>query len=206
MCILNALYHQPTRQLKKHPNHRTNASLSKELFFFVLRFFPGIDETKLFPVDLMHAEGDGMLGEESFQCFHVLIKIRNYFTLHEVNTIIKRAPTELWTDGVPVRPIHSSVCKGVKIQSGMRMRWTAAETHKFALASEALFDEHIPAEEPVWRCWKLHVQYLRIMLQDSFTAQDITLMDKLIFDHQTLYREVSHSVHTSLSRKRVIVL
>lgn len=164
------------------------------------RFFPGIDETKLFPQDVMHAEGDGILGEEAYQCFHVLIKVRKYFTLHRANFIIKCAPSELWSDGIPVRPIHSSILDGVKVAQAKRMRWTAAETHKFALASVQLFDHLVPPQEPVWQCWKLHVSYLQLVLQHSLTSQDIANMDKLIFEHQTMYQQVcvcvcEHAIH-----------
>lgn len=155
-----------------------------------LRFFPGVDETKLFPIDVMHAEGDGMLSEEAYQCFHVLCKVREYFTLQRLNFILRNAPDEMWPDGVAVRPIHSSVMDGLRVKRGMRMRWTAAETHKFARASVKLFDHLVPEDEIVWRCWKLHVSYLEIMLQPTLTTQDVALMDKLIFDHQTLYRQV----------------
>lgn len=161
------------------------------------RFFPGIDETKLFPIDAMHAESDGVLGEECYQCFHVLIKRRQYFTLEEANRRIRQAPARLWTDdGIRVRELPTMVLEALRCgPMKKKILWTAAETQKFALVSCQIFDEIIPAHEPVWQCWKLHVSYLKIMLQHSFTAQDILLMDKLIFEHQTLFNKV-HSAHT----------
>lgn len=74
--------------------------------------------------------------------------------------------------------------------SDKRARYTAAETHKFALASEELLSNVVPQTEPVWVCWMKHVEYLRVMLQESFTPQDIIKLDNLIFEHQTLFSKV----------------
>lgn len=157
------------------------------------RFIPGVDETVLFPIEGMHLEGDGVLGAEAYQVMYVLIRRRGYFTLQEANRRIKDAPPAVWKDGEPIRPIHHSVLKGQrggKPLADQRIRYTAAETHKFAFASVLLFDELIPSDEPVWECWKVHVAYLQIMLQSSFTSSDVILLDKLIYDHQRMYNEV----------------
>jgi hypothetical protein len=57
--------------------------------------------------------------------------------------------------------------------------------------SVELFDDLIPDDNEAWRCWKLHVQWLRIYLQKSFTPSDIVLMDKLYFEYLTLFHQVS---------------
>lgn len=162
------------------------------------RFMPGVDETKLFPIEGMHLEGDGVLTAEGYQMLYMLIKKRGYFSLERANARIKNAPKSLWRDGVCIRPIHPSVLKGQKggrPSSDQRMRYTAAEMHKFAHASVSLFDDMIPNDEPVWQCWKVHVAYFELMLQPSFTFEDIILLDKLIFDHQTLYSQVYPCAH-----------
>lgn len=82
---------------------------------------------------------------------------------------------------VPFRPIADK-----------RARYTAAETQKFALASEELLSDLVPDTEPVWLCWRKHVAYLRVMLQDAFTPQDIVKLDNLIYEHQTLFANVSN--------------
>ena len=43
---------------------------------------------------------------------------------------------------------------------------------------------------PEWRCWLLHVEYLKILLQHSFTAADLVKLDNLIIEHQTLFLQV----------------
>lgn len=194
--------------------------------YVLCRFFPGVKETMLLPIDVMHLEGDGLLGYELYYLMYILLR-RKYFTLEILNRRIANAPASVWTDGKRVRPMHSSVIKGAKngrsegvcmhvvyiwmypTVLGMcahmlcaslclvcrpladkRARYTAAETHKFALASEALLNDLLPQTEPAWVCWLKHVEYLRVMLQDSFTPQDILKLDNLIFEHQTLFSKV----------------
>lgn len=143
----------------------------------------------------MHLEGDGILGAEGYQVMYMLIRKRGYFTLQEANHRIKGAPKSIWApDGICIRPMHASVLKGQrggKPLSDCRLRYTAAEVHKFAIASIGLFDDLVPEDEPVWLCWKKHVEYLHILLQSSFTSHDIVMLDKLIYDHQTMYNQAS---------------
>lgn len=155
---------------------------------------PGVDETALFPIEGMHLEGDGVLSAEAYQVMYVLIRKHGFFTLQQANDRIREAPESLWSDGKCIRPIHHSVLKGQrggKPLADQRMRYTAAEVHKFALASIELFDRMIPSDVPVWECWKIHVAYLKILLQSSFTCDQIITLDKLIYDHQTMYNKVS---------------
>lgn len=154
---------------------------------------PGVDETALFPIEGMHLEGDGLLGAEAYQVMYVLIRKHGFFTLEQANARIRDAPESLWSDGMCIRPIHHSVLKGQKggkPLADQRMRYTAAEVHKFALASIDLFDDMIPSDVPVWECWKMHVAYLKILLQSSFTYHDIVTLDTLIYEHQTMYNKV----------------
>lgn len=157
-------------------------------------FFPGIDETKLFPQEAMHLEGDGLLAGEAYALLYIVIQRQKCITLEAVNSKIAHAPKGVWSgDGVPIRPIHPNVLIGARGQLPRpdgRIRFTASEMHKFALASNYLLGDLIPEDNIFFICWKLHVQYLKIMLQHVFNGKDIMLMDMLIYKHQELFSKV----------------
>lgn len=42
----------------------------------------------------------------------------------------------------------------------------------------------------VWICFKQHMQYIKLLLQTSFSRDDITRLDQLIFNSQSLFLEI----------------
>jgi hypothetical protein len=55
-------------------------------------------------------------------------------------------------------------------------------------------------DDPIWICLKAHASYLRVMLQHSFTVDDILLLDKLIYEHQFIFEKACAAMPRKHSR------
>jgi len=150
----------------------------------------------------------------------MLIVVLKMFTLKEANKIMAAAPRSTWIgDGFPPPPIHHFLLKGAKNKlpkKAGKMRYTASNMRKFAIArcvricynpsiepsnhafgfasamhSVDLFAPLITdAEHPVWVSWVKHVEYVKLMVQDSYTIPQIIDMDKAIYEAQVAFRKV----------------
>jgi hypothetical protein len=69
--------------------------------------------------------------------YHMLIVQMRLFSLKFANKVIANADPSVWEGGRPPRPLHASILKGAKgkkPKQGGKMRQTASDMVKFALA------------------------------------------------------------------------
>ena len=66
----------------------------------------------------------------------------------------------------------------------------------YNLSSVVLFrmliklDDADLAADLAWASWVRHIEYVNVMLQHTFTRNEVILLDKLIFEHQVLFAKV----------------
>jgi hypothetical protein len=128
---------QKSEREKFLADHGYRRKLQLEHFALHKDYFPNFDITEMMVEDGMHLQADGLLQYLGYWVFHTLIVKRKYFTLKEANRAIASAPTTLWSDGIPPRPLHSHLLKGGKggrPKSSNKLRFTASQMMKFALA------------------------------------------------------------------------
>ena len=88
------------------------------------KFFPQFDWVEMCIEDGMHLQADGLLQYLGYWTFHLLICKRKYFSLEQANKIIKDAPSSVWSDGIPPRPLDKNILKGAKVRPvPERPRW-----------------------------------------------------------------------------------
>jgi len=72
-----------------------------------------------------------------YWCFYCFMVVHKLFTLDFANKVLAGAPKSMWSDGIPPRPLHKHILKGAKgnrPKRGGKMRQTASDMVKFALA------------------------------------------------------------------------
>ena len=154
--------------------------------------FPFFDPFKGCPQDAMHSEfSSGTANSEAAAMLYILIVKEHWFTVNDLNVAIEKFN---WPEGQKPPPIWESVTKGQKNRlpaSDANLRYAGAQTMHFALASEALLEPFIrETSHPAWKCWLAHVEYIKLLLADSFTKQTISALDKAVQRHHKLYTTI----------------
>jgi len=112
-------------------------------------------------------------------------------TVDEINRRIANAQ---WREGYHIGAFHPDTlnigAQGGKPLPNKGLRLTAAQTLEFAFASEQLFKDAIPKDEPCWRSWLAHTDWLEIACRHNFTRLDPLHLDKAIMTHQQLFLQV----------------
>ena len=125
-------------------------------------FVPGFNVAEKMPQDQMHAEGDGSLGVDGQLTLHDAICKRKLFSLETANKRLSSAPRSIWSDGKPPPPLHVTLKEHKR---GKRLRYSAADMGKFALASPQLFGDLFPPGDAIWGVWCAHVRRESLLLQ-----------------------------------------
>ena len=118
-------------------------------------FVPGMDAATKIPQDQMHAEGDGSLSTDAQLTFHDAIFKRKLFSIETANKRLSSAPRSMWSDGHQPPPLHPTMQDHKR---GRRLRYSAADMGKFAIASLELFGDLFPPGDAIWSVWCAHVR------------------------------------------------
>ena len=143
------------------------------------------------PYDFMHVELEGNLKNELAAMLYYFLRHRPawQFTLSKLNAAIRAYP---WPNGAcPSLFTEGYLEKGTKTKepkTGTHVHMTAGDMMRFAIHSIDLMLPLIgDTSDPLWKCWCVHVKYLRILLRHSLTYGDVLALDKLIYEHHELF-------------------
>ena len=71
--------------------------------------------------------------------------------------------------------------------------WTATQVAHFALHGQEIFALFIPdgqENHPVWVCLQKHLQYFTLLMQTSYSKNDVKTIDVLIYSQQQLFLSI----------------
>ena len=152
---------------------------------------PYFDVATYVPYDFMHGELEGTLKNELAAMLYYFLRHRPSwgFTLEKLNEAIK---SYSWPGGyAPPMFTKGYLEKGTKankVKKGAHVHMTAGDMLTFARHSIDLLLPLIgDTSDTLWRCWVLHVRYLRILLQHEISHADLLQLDALIYQHHELF-------------------
>jgi hypothetical protein len=185
------------RSATKRAKYLKSQGMRASSFAFDSQYFPGFDMIDGSPNDGMHLEGDGILKPEAAGMLALHIK-KKYYTLPEVNMGLACCDKDTWEVPPPVQAQDLKCLTqagDVKLKAGLR--YSASEMIHFAFHSidviQPLLARHgEPAlQDPAWRAWCKHVEYLAIIHQSVITEVERIRLARLILEHDTLYKSVA---------------
>ena len=157
---------------------------------------PGLDINGA-PVDIMHAEWEGNGQKHLLGLLAVMIYVWCSVELPQLNRALRDHP---WPPGCHPQPFSDSsfqhyfkdgsfVCRGDVTMNTM----TAHDFMVFMLHSVAILGQFVPDVHwggPHWKCWCKHVDYATMLLQHSFSLDQVRLLDVTIFTMQELFLSI----------------
>ena len=156
---------------------------------------PLFDLCTMIPYDFMHVELEGSLKNELAAMLYYFLRKRPDwdFTLAKLNQRIREYA---WPSGFRVRSFVDGVLeKGTKAgqcKKGCHVHMTSGDVMVFVRHSiDILLPLVGDTTDPLWRCWVAHVSYVRLLMQKTLTADDVVALDRLIYEHHTLFLEAS---------------
>eukprot|EP00965_Chrysotila_dentata_P099772 3296982-Pleurochrysis_carterae.AAC.3 len=114
----------------------------------------------------------------------------------EALTRSDRAVSSGGVGGKPVIHFHHSVTKGTKDNTSIQratVNWTASQMMHFAMHTVHILEPSVLVEQRqhrAWLCFCLHMQYVELLLRDSFDKEKVALLDRLIYAQQTLFLSI----------------
>jgi hypothetical protein len=152
---------------------------------------PHFDLTTMIPYDFMHVELEGSLKNELAAMLYHFIRHRPgwQFSLTALNA---RIQTYAWPGGYkPPTFTEGYLNKGTTAglpKKGCHVHMTSGDMMTFARHSIDLMLPLVQdTTDPVWLCWVAHVRYVRLLLQQSLTSDEVVELDWLIYDHHTQF-------------------
>ena len=152
---------------------------------------PHFDICTMVPYDFMHVELEGSLKNELAAMLYIFLRQRKQwnFTLQRLNAAIR---DYAWPNGArPPDFTEGYLEKGTSegdAKTGTHVHMTAGDMLRFAVHS---IDVMLPLikdpKDAFWVCWVTHVKYLRILLQHKITYAEVIELDRLIYEHHTLF-------------------
>lgn len=153
------------------------------------------------PMGLMHVEFEGNLKVHIAAFIYMACSVlkrsdgQPWATLDAVNAAISEYS---WPADRSDRPsgFHHSVTKGTKDNTPVpaaTINWTASQVMHFAMHAVHILEPFVPSDQRqhrVWVCFRLHMQYVELLLHDSFDLTKIALLDRLIYAQQTLFLQI----------------
>ena len=151
-------------------------------------FFPYFDPFRGCPQDVMHNEfSSGTANSELATMLYIFISKEKWFNVEMLNAEIEKHD---WGDGRKPPAIWEGVVKGQRgglPEAGAHLRYTGSQTKDLALASRQILLPLVQNQEhPAWLSWCAHLDYIELLLADSFTPSSITDLDKAIQRHHKL--------------------
>ena len=154
------------------------------------------------PMGLMHVEFEGNVKVHLAAFVYMVCSVLKkddgtpWATLDGINAAIKNYT---WPTDRSDRPcgFHHSVTKGTKDNTPLQaatVNWTASQVMHFAMHAVHILETFVPVEQRqhrVWLCFCLHMQYVELLLHDSFDREKIALLDRLIYAQRTLFLSIS---------------
>ena len=122
---------------------------------------------------------------------YLFISVEKYFSVSELNA---RIASFDFPEGERPPYIFDTVAAGKHgglPKDGAHLRFTGSQTMYFTLHSIDLLGPLIPnMQHPAWQSWCAHVDYVRLLLADSFTSCSLVALDAGIQKHHRLYDKV----------------
>lgn len=154
---------------------------------------PHFDICRYVPFDFMHVELEGSLKNELAAMLYYFIRQRRSwdFTLAKLNQAILDYP---WPGGFrPPTFTAGYLEKGTKAgkcKTGCHVHMTAGDMMLFTRHSIDLLLPLVkdPTDE-LWMCWVAHVRYVRLLIKETISYDEIVLLDQLIYDHHKRFLE-----------------
>ena len=157
---------------------------------------PLFDLCTMIPYDFMHVELEGSLKNELAAMLYYFTRKRADwdFTLAKLNQRIREYA---WPSGFRVPSFVEGVLeKGTKAgqcKTGCHVHMTSGDVMVFVRHSiDILLPLVGDTTDPLWRCWVAHVNYVRLLMRKTLTADDVVALDRLIYEHHTLFLEASN--------------
>ena len=153
---------------------------------------PLFDMTTMIPYDFMHVELEGSLKNELAAMLYYFVRKRSWgFTLAKLN---QRIYEYAWPSGFRIPAFSEGYLeKGTKhgqCKKGCHVHMTAGDVMVFVRHSLDLLLPLIgDTNDSLWKCWIAHVQYVRLLMQHSLSADDVLELDRLIYAHHELFLE-----------------
>ena len=95
-----------------------------------------------------------------------------------------------WPEGHRPPLLWEALQKGQKggLPAGdANLRYSGAQTMHFTLSSIELLSPLVQDEtHPAWLSWKAHVEYVKLLVSESFTLDSVRKLDGLIQKHHKL--------------------
>ena len=119
--------------------------------------------------------------------FYIFISKEKWFNVEMLNAEIEK---HNWGTGRKPPAIWEGVVKGQRgglPEAGAHLRLTGSQTQNLALASRQILLPLVHNQEhPAWLSWCAHLDYIELLLADSFTPSSIKDLDKAIQQHHKL--------------------
>ena len=147
------------------------------------------------PIDFMHAEAEGNAPRHLLGFLFVAIKVLGWFSLADFNASLRDHQFPRGCHPQPVREAsivgNGTLARSDATYTGM----TAHDMMYFVVHSVAIIGPLIPSDQwghDIWRCWCLHATYFTMLLQRTFTLEQVRRLDVTIWNMQELFLQIPH--------------